>query len=358
MPPSYGPNEGAYLYVYGTLMALGESGKEIVFTASEEGGPYWPGIIFEADNPETTVSSQLEYVRIEKARSWENPYFASVKVDKKLISIKNSIIENFQIGETWAANTGLVLKNSYSAVDKVTFLNYKNPDHLNYSSDSATAIRIEGGAPIIKNSKFQGNWIGIILQTTEACLSNPNFEISKNDFQQNQVPIFLINYGMPCFSQNQATTSGIDNYGNELNGILVGDVIFSKDTLWSVDLPYIVRGVTIQNSTATIAAGTKIKFRYSPGIGETGYLRVENSGRLICQGEPDNYILFTSARQNPQPGNWQSIWFKYPSSGILRYVEIEYGGWNFPEKGVLKIDSGAEVVQENVVIDSTKNILP
>jgi len=73
-------------------------------------------------------------------------------------------------------------------------------------------------------------------------------------------------------------------------------------------------------------------------------------------GEVENPIVFTSAKENPYPGNWASVWFKENSSGVLKNVKIEYGGAFLREP--LKIDSGAEIIQENVEIDPAKNILP
>jgi len=341
IPEIYGPGDGAYLRVQGNLKAIGQKGKEILFTST---GDLWPGIVFENDTVETNINSQLEYVKVEKARSWELGIYSAIKVDQKAISIKNSVFED-------SGNyRGLYLINSPSIVENTTFKNFISSDPRGlYPGMYPSAIFIENGAPIIKNSDFSNNYYGIIIQTTSTCFSNPDFKISGNIFTQNYIPIYLTHYGFPCFEKNQVNSPQKDNLGNVFDGVLVGRAIISQDTLWQTDLPLIIENdITVSNAILTISSATVVKFKYTSDPYAKGYLAIESGGKLVAQGEEGKLIHFTSASENPAAGDWRAIWFKEGTSGELNSVRIKYGGF------------GLEVFRnECLVIDpaSTTNVV-
>ncbi len=318
MPTVYGPNDGSYLKVQGALKAVGEAGKEIIFTSTRD---LWPGIIFEAATPETEISSQLEYVRVEKARSWDYAIHYAVKVYQKAILIKNSTFQpysNFR---------GLYLINSSSTIENTTFANFNGPWHYS-SGEYPSALFVEGGSPVIRNNTFSQNYYGITFNTTETCLRNPDFKISANTFTQNHIPIFLTNQGFPCFENNNVLDYEKDSLDNVFDGILFAGVSILQDTIWQTDLPLIIeKGFPVENATLTVSSGTEIKFKYTNDARTRGYLRIDRGGKLIARGREDSFIVFTSAKENPGAGDWHAVWFQEGSFGELEYVKIKYGGF-------------------------------
>jgi len=343
--PSHTLNQGAYLEIDGRMIAEGKENKEIIFTSATD--YHWPGIVFKGNLPETEITSRLDYVRIEKARSWETGLLSAVKVENKAILIKNSLLDAAS-----SSLLGLYLINSSSTIENVAFNNFQG--ECQTSGKCPTAIYINGGSPKIKNSSFSKNYYGIVVNTVDTCFINPDFEISSNTFTKNHIPIYVVNQGFPCFKGNQVISPEADNSNNIFDGILFSGVSISQNTVWQSDLPIMTeKGFSIeQNATLTISAG--VKFKYSTP--QTKCLEINNGARLIARGTASTSpVIFSSGRENPKPGDWMSLWFKAGSFGELKNVEIEYAGFSWKEP--LKIDNGAKVTKENIEIDPAKNLL-
>jgi len=330
IPDVYGPGDGAYLKVQGKLRAMGEIEKEIIFTSTAD---RWPGIIFENETSETEISSQLEYVKIEKAKSWEPPAFPAIKINKKAISIKNSILDanlNYR---------GIFLVESFSIIDNVTFNNFNGSPHPS-TGEYPSAIFIDGGAPIIKNCYFPTASYGVTIQTIESCYNNSNFKISSNNFDQNQIPIYIKYAGVPCFEKNLIINPQKDKFYNIIDGVVFAGATINEDSLWQTDIPFIVeKSFSIENATLTISSNTTIKFRYNNDTRHRTFLELKNGATLITKSEIETNIIFTSARENPLPGDWEALYFREGSFGILENVIINYGGFGKNLNDCLKIES-------------------
>jgi len=103
---------------------------------------------------------------------------------------------------------------------------------------------------------------------------------------------------------------------------IVIDTVFvpDEDTLW-------------------IEPGTVIKF--TPGV--DAWLIVRRGGYIDAAGTEEAPITFTSAAEDPQPGDWLSPMFmgkgpgQYPTwtveedhdLGVLQYIKVEYTAWSF-----------------------------
>ena len=308
----------------GTLKAIGEKTKPITFTRFEEStGSHWLGIYFSSSSQD----SILDWVIIEKARSWEYGIHSVIKVNKKAISFKNSSLEyssNFR---------GLYLINSSSTIENATFTNFNGPYHYS-TGEYPSAIFIQGGNPLIKNSTFKGNTIGIEIT------GNSTAQIKDNTFEENDTPIFLSTPAYPTFSNNQAVN-------NDLNGILVGGGDIIDNTVWQSDLPYVIERGKAISATLTLEAGTIVKFKSG------GYLEI--SGKLITEGTSNNPVLITSISDSPENG-WQSLIF-YSSGSLLDGVIIRYGGgycqWGSCW-GAITQSKDIEIEIKNSIIENNK----
>ena len=109
----------------------------------------WFGLYFTKDS----VDSELENVEISYAGGYFGSDFgAAIKVDRSVISLKNSIVQKNK-------NNGLTLINSDSVIDSVQFWNHTEAEW----PSEAKAVYIQGGKPEIKNSHFQTNYYGIYM---------------------------------------------------------------------------------------------------------------------------------------------------------------------------------------------------
>jgi hypothetical protein len=163
--------------------------------------------------------------------------------------------------------------------------------------------------------------------------------------------------------------------------VVEGDI--TSDTTWTPDNEYVLSGAVFVKApaTLTILAGTTIK-----GLDQS-FLVIERSAKLMAEGTPTAPIVFTSAQE---PGSrtardWGGVWINgrapinvpggedvgeagltgiygggaHPdpndSSGVIRYVRIEFAGFpvapdrelnNFTLAGV-----GAETVVDHVHVN-------
>ena len=114
------------------------------------------------------------------------------------------------------------------------------------------------------------------------------------------------------------------------------------DTTWFLsESPYIiVQNIRVdENVTLTIEPGVRIEFHEKTDQALDENFNISVEGELIAQGTKDHPIVFTSAKQEPQPGDWDYIEFKenavgavyndegeYQSGSVFEHVSIEYGG--------------------------------
>ncbi len=152
---------------------------------------------------------------------------------------------------------------------------------------------------------------------------------------------------------------------------------------------YILQGVTyiVNNKTLTIEAGTVIKGSFTGA--DIGTLVITRGSKIVANGIASDPIIFTSAAPNPQSGDWGGIVIcgkaavntsfngtagtlqveggidnangdgiagggtspdNADSSGVLKYVRIEYAGYAFqPDKEVNSLTLAA--VGSKTVID-------
>ena len=341
-------------------MAVGEGDKKIIFTShydDEFGGDTngdgagtspsagdWEWLHFK-----NSSGSKLENVVVRYGGKYHtfscysNPSFTNgmVKVENGEINIKNSLIEQ-------SYTRGIWLDNSSGTIEDSQFLNNGSEEYL----DSA-AIYIEGqdSGPIIKNSTFKNDKIGIWIENKAA----PTIE--NNIFEDNQISI-KTNTLLAAFSGNTAQN-------NNLNGILVSGFGFSEGVSqvdWKLaDLPYVFESSAIISfgQTLNIKPGVIIKFK-------SGNSRIYVNGILKAEGSSDKKIVFTSFNDDdyagdtnndgnstqPFAGYWDFISFSASSTNsILDNIIVKYGGWykKFAgSSGAVKIDNANVTISNSV----------
>ncbi len=108
----------------------------------------------------------------------------------------------------------------------------------------------------------------------------------------------------------------------------LGDQAIAADAEWSGRV--FIRGqVAVQpGATLTIRPGTVVAFRRldtnGDGLGESQLLVL---GTLKVMGEPENWVLFTSAEARGAPGDWDKVSLVSSDSAenVIRHARFEYG---------------------------------
>lgn len=132
--------------------------------------------------------------------------------------------------------------------------------------------------------------------------------------------------------------------------IVQGDI--TQDTTWTPDKVYVLSGAVFvrAGATLTILPGTTIR-----GL-DRSFLVIDRGARIVAEGTPTNPIVFTSAQEpgSRSPRDWGGVWINgrapinvpggedigeagltgvyggndpNDSSGVIRYVRIEFAGF-------------------------------
>jgi hypothetical protein len=192
----------------------------------------------------------------------------------------------------------------------------------------------------------------------------------------------------------------INNGGGPASGqTITVEGRITSDTIFRKANTYILKGLVYiaNNKTLTIEAGTVIKGSFSGA--DVAALIVTRGAKIVANGSPTDPIIFTSASPNPQSGDWGGVVIcgKAPintsfngtaglfevegginnstgdglagsgdaavptaladdSSGVLRYVRIEYAGYAFqPDKEINSLTMAA--VGSKTVIEYVQTYL-
>jgi hypothetical protein len=202
-----------------------------------------------------------------------------------------------------------------------------------------------------------------------------------------QIEVVVVNGGGTGTTSGQTIT---------LQNTIVNDTVLRKGNT------YILKGIVYvaNNKTLTIEAGTTIKGSFSGS--DVAALVITRGAKIVAEGTPTEPIVFTSLSPNPQSGDWGGIVIcgKAPinssfngtqgllevegginngqgfglagsgdaavpaavsndSSGVLKYVRIEYAGYAFqPDKEINSLTLagvGNKTVIENVQVTYGKD---
>lgn len=131
----------------------------------------------------------------------------------------------------------------------------------------------------------------------------------------------------------------------------IGGVIQQNTTLTRTSSPYLVTHHILvpEGIMLTIEPGVMLRFDGNY------YIRVE--GTFIADGTEERRIIFTSNKQNPQPGDWDKIRFMDTSTdwngvsgSVIRYSTFEYsGGGGQPSNATIAAEGASPLIENNEV---------
>ena len=116
----------------------------------------------------------------------------------------------------------------------------------------------------------------------------------------------------------------------------------TRDTVWTLtDSPFVVSKdvIVYPDATLTIEPGVEVRFG--------GEFSLVVEGTLSACGEENNTVTFTSNKDQPEAGDWNTIELNGTRSSTLVYCVVEYA-----KDGITIIDGTAEVKNNEI----TKNL--
>ncbi|MDP2909602.1 MAG: lamin tail domain-containing protein [bacterium] len=149
-------------------------------------------------------------------------------------------------------------------------------------------------------------------------------------------------YGTPR-AKNSVVQTGI-----EINSLPFNK--FDEIILPIASSPYYLNYAEItvpENKTLFLEPGVVVKFK-------TDIPRIAVAGTLKAIGTEEEKITFTSAKENPVPGDWRQIYFKETSVGSeISNVIIEYGGGDPAGTPCSSDMAGIKIENTNVAITNS-----
>ncbi len=139
----------------------------------------------------------------------------------------------------------------------------------------------------------------------------------------------------------------------------IGGNINIDTTMYAFLSPYIVTTPILVGNGATLTIEPGCEVRVSEGLGIIVGTSTSGPGTLLANGTAENPIVFTSANEEPMPGDWNYIILslnatdtvldpvtgEYLSGSIFRHVTVEYAGRGSADTG------GITLLQSNVLLD-------
>lgn len=280
-------NSQKKMTVAGTLIAEGTSGSRITFTSNQSPPAVgnWDRITFTGDG----TTSVFAYVIIE---------YAARAIDL------NTGSPSIQHNEIRYDNHGIYLQG--------TLTNYPSPIIVNNSfHDNPTSNVYVTCGPYADLSSItidaQHNWWGT-TDPIEVGHTIHDWSESAGSY------IFpLVNFGH--FLDGPGGSPVPENH--------VRGAIHSSTTWTVANSPYVVIGniIIYPTRTLTIKPGVAVEFMNDLPDRSFG---IEVRGTLNGYGKPDSVITFTSHETPPSPLDWDRIWFRESTTGVLDYAIVEY----------------------------------
>jgi hypothetical protein len=134
-------------------------------------------------------------------------------------------------------------------------------------------------------------------------------------------------------------------------GIEVRNTNITHSGTWQQQsAPYVLDGATLNAGvTLTIAPGALIQMASGAAF--------DVQGTLLASGTANAPIVFTSANQEPKPGDWQYVAIDGAAARrtVIDYVQFFYGSWNGGEDGMLSVTGGADPTITNSLFAQATN---
>ena len=145
-----------------------------------------------------------------------------------------------------------------------------------------------------------------------------------------------------------------DIYVKDNEGTCIGGYIYNDLDLKQFHSPYYVQDSLYIQSTLTIEPGVTIKFSSNTGIfvGINSY----STSALIAEGTSELPVVFTSAKDFPEPGDWLGIYLGSHTDDEATHMKhciIEYGGQDADQiNGNIEINYSAPTITQSIISNS------
>lgn len=290
------------LLVSGMLDVQGESGNEVVFTASSSApaAGYW------------------NYIRVDSG--------ASATLTHAIVRYGSA----YGMGNVYNNGGTLTISNS-----ELSNTNYHGVNH-------------GSGTTTITNSSLHDNHMGVNCDSGSGTLVMTGNTFADNS---NNAAYLNLDYGLALSSSGNSSTGTTGN-GIYLIGSPTVNQTWMGDTLAYV-IPYYL--TVPSGKTLTIKAGATIKLESSSSL--------MVSGTMDVQGTSTNPVVFTSVKDdtvggnvvttdgNPAAGNWNYIRIDSGASATLTHAIVRYGGAYW--MGTLYTNGGTLAVSDSEINANT-----
>lgn len=114
--------------------------------------------------------------------------------------------------------------------------------------------------------------------------------------------------------------------------LVAADEHITGDTTWEGVIAVEGKVVVDEGATLTIMPGTKVMFAKSGEDGAPSGAMAGGSGlwvhgTLLAVGKPDKRILFTSAEDEKEAGDWGEIMIELGGPSVIAHADFEYATW-------------------------------
>ena len=362
---------GRYMNVLGTLIAVGEDGNPVVFTAytddsfggdsngdgASSGTPgYWSRLNFE-----NTSSSRFEHVKVRYTGSGNQ---GSIYMNQSDVPVISSEISN---GSSYGIRT-----NSCSPlIEGNTIADNENHGLYNY-----------GGSPVVRNNTITGNNYGIYTQYATPTIDGNTItdndgygiyfydarnalEITNNTITGNLIPILVPACALP--DETNVLTPNTRKYiGIQGNDIQSDKVL----RIWGKGTSDEISTYVVYSSNITVPAYTYLTVDPGVTVKFSSNLEMTVNGALIADGTLDEKIVFTSVKDDsyggdtnndgsnsiPENGNWRGITFNdsfFEDLTHLNHVKVRYAGAN--NSGAIYFYQADVLVENSEISNSSTN---
>ncbi len=134
------------------------------------------------------------------------------------------------------------------------------------------------------------------------------------------LPVLALSSVMSLSGVSMSGCLFVETSGNSKNDSHTHESeVIDASVTWK-DVHTVKNYVTVENATLTLAAGSTIK------MGRGAYITIGQNGRIVAEGARGSEVIFTSASDLPEAGDWNGIKFddNADSGSKFEFTRFEY----------------------------------
>jgi hypothetical protein len=129
----------------------------------------------------------------------------------------------------------------------------------------------------------------------------------------------------------------------------------TENVVWTTGNTYIIENSIRVSANITIEKGVTVKFKEDAEL-DIAYSSNEYA-TVVGNGTVDDPIIFTSASPNPQPGDWEGVFFyKGANNCKFTYCTFSYGG-SYDYYGMIHIEEASVSFENCTFMNSQSNAI-